>query len=84
MVFDHIILWYYSSRWDGGHALLADFEQHGAATIARVRVEEPHTFLWLMTATVPNRVAITGSDALDVNSEALSAALAALGLDREN
>ena len=65
-------------------ALLADFEQHGAATIARVRVEEPHTFLWLMTATVPNRVAITGSDALDVNSEALSAALAALGLDREN
>ena len=61
-------------------ALLADFEQHGAATIAKVRAEEPHVFLKLMAATMPKQLAITGSGTHENDREVVLGALVALDL----
>ena len=58
------------------NALLADFEQHGAPTIARVRVEEPHIFLRLMAATVPKQLTVKAE--VEIERDSILAILSGL------
>lgn len=42
-------------------ALCADFEQHGAATIERVRIDKPDAYLKVIASILPKQIEVTES-----------------------
>lgn len=69
-------------------ALHDDFEQHGPATIARVREERPHEYLKVTASILPKELNVKVSELDDLTDDQLQrqlaaglAALAAAGFD---
>lgn len=58
--------------------LLADWEQHGAATIAQVREERPHEYLKVTASILPKELNVKVSELDELTDDQLARQLAAI------